>query len=243
MERFSLFDFLSFILPGMTGILLLYWVGGASHIIQLNISGYPNEIVLLGSIVPSYFLGLLFNVVTIDKGKSDAIDGIVQVFKNRKELAGDLNRISKKVFDLDFLTGVDQNEKLDKNKVVEFIEMAYGTLALNGHVGLINILFSQYKFLVNLVPLSYLAIICSAIVAFQELMNRKFSLQPFLLSTHLTEALIIIISSVIVLIVSPRIAKRRNYIKVELTLRNFKTYYILKTKNLLQENPHTETKS
>ena len=148
MEKFSLFDFVSFILPGCTFLILSYLLFS-----NQNIQWVPDELPATEIIViPILLLGYLFGHLLSLFGKiiEKWIPGMktpwISYLENNPDEAQVINSKCISLFNNGFL---NESREIDTNKSDKLYDMIYDYIEFQGKDEKIKILYSQYGFFRN----------------------------------------------------------------------------------------------
>ena len=222
MEKFSLFDLLSFAIPGSVALVLLYW--GIENTIPIHLQNLslPEAIKAIVLLMMAYFLGHVIN--DLGMWLEQKLGGLpkswVDILESNTDLAQRLDAISKKVFDISFL---DEKGRVSSSKSDAFYDHAFNVLEMSGKLEKVKILQAQYVFLRNVVTLSYLGMIVFGLVFAVQIFAGKqqwSATVPF----FCTMGLILCLLSARL---SRRLSIKRRKMKMSATLQGFYAFYIL----------------
>lgn len=214
MEKFSLFDFVSFILTGCTFLILTYLL-----LANQNIEGISNklpakEIIIIPLLLIGYLIGHLLSLIGIK------IEKIIQrkktpwtlYLKNNNEKAEFINSKCISLFNKSFL---NENKGIDIRKSDELYDMIYDYIELKGNNGKVRILYSQYGFFRNSSAVWFsLSLILLIALTF------KVCGAAFVVSTALSLILYTVIT-LLLLISSVILCKKRKLLTMSLVYRTF----------------------
>lgn len=220
MEKFSLFDLLSFAIPGGASLILLYWAmlntyGQAATGIPL-----PDNMLLIVFLLLSYFAGHLLSEAgaRLEKFFGGLPNSWVSILEKSPALAQKLNEIATKHFSINF---IKENGAIDIAASGDFYDHAFNVLEVNGKLEKIRILQTQYVFLRNFVALGILAILASSLVFSVNLYKKGNFSDPQTLVPF-----VCIFVALFLCVISRRISLKRRHMKMSATLHTFYAYYI-----------------
>jgi hypothetical protein len=222
MEKFSLFDLLSFAIPGSIALVLTYWGGLNAIPIRLNTLPMPDTLLIVVLLMLSYFVGHLINEagMWLERRLGGMPTSWVTILTNQQDLAKRLNTIAQKVFDLSFL---DEKGTVDPSISGQFYDHAFNALEVSGKLEKVRILQSQYVFLRNIVALACWGLIIFGVVFMTQLWAGGQSWSD----TVPMVALSGIVFSIISAWLARRLSIKRRHMKMSATLHNFYAFYIL----------------
>lgn len=224
MEKFSLFDLLSFAFPGAVSLVLIYWT--ATNAIHLPVESVtlPNALLTVVLLMLAYFMGHIINEIgmRLEPKIGPMPKSWADILRNNPDLATRLNTISEKVFGAGFLT---EKGDVDINQSDVFYDRAFAILEMNGKQEKVKTLQSQYVFFRNSVVLATLAVLCFGIVLVAHLRNGVALGDP----PALLAGLGMLISAGLIRI-SRILSIKRRRMKMSATLHNFYAFYISETK-------------
>lgn len=225
MEKFSLFDLLSFAFPGAVSLVLIYWTAtNTIHLPPVESIALPNALLTVVLLMLAYFMGHLINEagMRVEPKIGPMPKSWVDILRKNPDLATRLNTISEKVFGAGFLAA---NGDVDTIQSDVFYDRAFSILEMNGKLEKVKTLQSQYVFFRNSVVLSALAVLCFSIVLVAHLRS-GVALGD---APALSAGLAMLISAGLMRI-SRILSVKRRQMKMSATLHNFYAFYISETK-------------
>ena len=107
MEKLSLFDLLSFAIPGGTSITLIYWAAMNTTDMRVPPFQLPDILLLTVLLLLSYFMGHIVNVMgtRLESRFGTLPKSWVDILEENPVLSQNLNEISDKVFGTKFPAG------------------------------------------------------------------------------------------------------------------------------------------
>lgn len=218
MEKFSFYDFMAFIVPGGTFILLAAWLIYANIPQGCNIV-VPDSIFL---IIPFLFISFIVGHtlssfgIFIENTLFRKHSFVTKYFIENPQDAQKLNDLSKKLFEIDLLP----NNVLEPKLVDKFYQKVYDYIEINKANDKTAILFGQYAFFRNAAALSLFISILS-IVLFILIKIKLIVLngEPFLYA--LTSIGTLLLSFICLVYLSKRLS-----ILISCSYRNFLSMFI-----------------
>lgn len=220
MEKISLFDLLSFAVPGAASLSLIYWSALNCTNWRLDTFSFPESLIVVAFFMMAYFVGHLINEIgmKIEKRLGPLPKSWVEILENNPDLAKNLNEISVKLFKFPFLA---ENGKVDVNASDLFYDYAFNILENGGKMEKIRILQSQYVYFRNTVVIGIIGTGSFLAVAFSQIFNLT-SYKVELLSFSIFGVLF----SVFAMYQARKLSIKRRKMKMTATLNNFYAYYI-----------------
>ncbi len=225
MEKFSLFDFLVFLIPGGTALAVVIWMLYSLSPDCIATENSPDALLLFIALMPAYVLGHLLNYwgTKIEQIRTGSKIHWVTAIEKDMDLAIKLNALCEILFGFAF---IDANNNIDVQKSGKFYDLAYSTLEIKGLLEKIRILYAQFKFLYNSVALAVMCVIAAIIVLLHDFFSGASFLHPFYLETSSLQAIVLIIVSLLLGYGAYSLAPRRRELKMTNTLNCF---YVLTT--------------
>lgn len=225
MEKFSLFDLLSFAIPGGTSMVLIYWTISNSTEMRVSPLVIPEALLLVVLLMIAYFMGHLINDFGMRlESKIGALPkSWVEILESQPDLAQRLNEGSQQLFNHTFIT---PKGLIDEAASETFYSYAFHLLEVSGKMEKIRTLQSQYIFFRNGVVLSLIGFISFGIVSTVQLLQNKQNIT----STVVVFPLMGMILSLLFARISRHISVKRRKMKMQATLDTFYAYYISETK-------------
>ncbi len=214
MEKFSLFDFVSFILTGCTFLILTYLL-----LANQNIEGIPNklpekEVIIIPLILVGYLIGHLLSLIgmIIERKIQGTKAPWTFYLKNNFEKAELINSKCISLFNKGFL---NENKEIDIHKSDELYDMIYDYIELKSKNEKVRILYSQYGFFRNSSAVWFLLSLILLIALTFKVCGAAFVVSTVLsLILYTVITLLLLISSVI-------LCKKRKLLKMSLVYRTF----------------------
>lgn len=224
MEKFSLFDLLSFAFPGAVSLVLLYWTAQNITDIPFVPVILPEVLLVVLLAMLAYFMGQIVNELgmRLEKRLGPMPKSWVEILRANPELASGLNAVSDKVFGTKFLT---ENGDVDERQSDIFYDRAFAVLEMNDRLEKVRTLQSQYVFFRNSVVLAAQALFCFGIVLVASLLNDAAPNDSTVLFAGIGMAL-----AAGAMRVSRVLSRKRRHMKMNATLHNFYAFYISETK-------------
>jgi len=148
MEKFSLFDFVSFILPGCTFLILSYLLLSNQSITWIPNELPETEVIIIPLLLVGYLFGHIFSL--IGKKTEKWISGMkapwITYLKNNSYEADVINSKCISLFNDGF---INENKEIDVAKSDKLYDMIYDYIEFQGYDDKIKILYSQYGFFRN----------------------------------------------------------------------------------------------
>jgi hypothetical protein len=218
MEKFSLFDFIAFIVPGGSTLILLYWTATNATSFKKMPLDLPDTVLLTGILMLAFFLGLLLSYLGEKiESKSNKPKSWHEILVKNTILAEKLDAICNEIFGYHFRTVSDGKVDIDVNKSEQFYDSAYYILQSEGRIDKISSLQSQYVFFRNSAALSFLSFFCCLFVRFSQL-NGNIETRNF--------AFVVAILSISCFFIAQRMSFKRRHHKMSSTLNTFYAYHI-----------------
>jgi hypothetical protein len=219
MEKFSLFDFIAFVVPGGSTLILFYWTSTNATSFKKMPIDLPDTVLLTGILMLAFFLGLLLSYLGEKiESKSNKPKSWHEILVKNTILAEKLDTICHEIFGYHFRTVSANNEvEIDVSKSEQFYDSAYYILQLEGKIDKISALQSQYVFFRNSAALSFLSFFCCIFVGFSQL-NGNIETRNF--------AFFLAILSIFCFLISQRMSFKRRHRKMSSTLNTFYAYHI-----------------
>lgn len=160
MEKFSLFDFVSFILPGGTFLILLYILITSQFHCLCSFDQIGIELLIIPFLFLSYLIGHLLSLLgrKVENKLPSMKEPWTQYLKNNLKDAKRINKIAKKQLKCDPFLDENNNVLPFQSGIVH--DKIYDYLEIHGKDEKIKILFSQYGFFRNSLALWF----CASIV-------------------------------------------------------------------------------
>lgn len=219
MEKFSLFDFIGFVLPGGSTIIVVYWALTNSCSIRTATTNLPDIILLTGFVTLAFFLGLLVSYLgeIIEKAFTKLPNSWHEILKNNVTLAKDLDEICNTLFGYHFRSENDEQIEIDCQASERFYDTIFYLLQVEGKLEKITILQAQYIFFRNSVALATICFWCSLLVGF---VNIHHNINTSYIAFAIT------ISSGFAFFISQQMSIKRRYRKMSSTLYTFYSFYV-----------------
>ena len=148
MEKFSLFDFVSFILPGCTFLILSYLLFADQNVQWIPESLPDTEVIIIPLLLISYLFGHLLSLFgkIIEKWIPGMKTPWLSYLENNSDEAEIINSKCILLFNNGFL---NDSKGIDINKSDKLYDMIYDYIEFQGKDEKIKILYSQYGFFRN----------------------------------------------------------------------------------------------
>lgn len=150
-EKFSLYDFLAFALPGATCIFLLQTLVFPLVECHFTMPQLSDALLIAPYILFSYFIGHLLSVLGIwlEKKRYPDKQPWMSYLQQDEVEAKQLNELNKKIFNQDFTVVKDEVSVTDKDRSCTFYDNVYYYLEVNGKLEKTSVLMAQYAFFRN----------------------------------------------------------------------------------------------
>lgn len=224
MDKLSIFDFLSFFVPGVTALLVLAWAGQAWNS-SIFVHDYPKEFLLLIGIIPCYLLGIVINTLALKienvLGKNQVATWVL-VLENNPWLAERINAISIEKWDKNFMT----NGTISHAESSSVYDLAFQLLEVEDKSDKIKTLYAQYRLLSNCIPLGIWCLLLALIVTGKKIyvLASSCACCYHLLIYDLYEPLFVSIGSLLVVTAALIFYPKRRYLKMKSTWEMFYAY-------------------
>ncbi len=223
MEKFSLFDFIAFIIPGGSTIILLYWTAINCTLFRITPLGLPDSLLLTGVLMVAFFLGLVISY--LGERLENIFNGLPkswhEILVKNNTLATNLDEICFKLFGYNFITESEGKIQIDVNKSGSFYNSAFYLLQTQGKSDKIQVLQSQYVFFRNSAALCFISFLCCISVFFVNL-HSNLEVRNF--------ALVGTFGAIVFFFIARQMSFKRRYYKMTNTLHTFYAFYISETK-------------
>jgi hypothetical protein len=221
MEKLTLFDLLSFAIPGSMALYLTYW--GIQYSIPFQVKGtvMPDAIMAIILVMLAYLAGHLVNELAMWlEGKIGRLPkSWIPALNSNPHLAQKLNQISQKAFDIQFLTDDGQIKEAESGL---FYDYAFNALEMSGKLDKVRTLQAQYTFLRNTVALSAWGFLIFGMVLTIQIMNGQSWMTTIPMACCLGMAGCLILGWL-----TRRMSIKRRRFKMKATLEGFYALYVV----------------
>ncbi|NOU20069.1 MAG: hypothetical protein HOO91_21135 [Bacteroidales bacterium] len=215
MEKFSFFDFVSFLLPGGTILILLYILLTSQFQIPCSFEQIGIELLIIPFLFLSYLIGHLLSLLgrKIENKLPSMKQPWTQYLKNNPKDAKRVNKIAKKQFKCEPFLDDNNNVLPLQSGIVH--DKIYDYLEIQGKDEKIKILFSQYGFFRNSLALWF----CTSIVLIIFIATYCINLINLRLPVYYYAVSLAI--SIILFLFSITLMKQRKFLFMSYVYRNY----------------------
>lgn len=224
MEKLTLFDLLSFAIPGGTTMAMAYWVFINVTERKIGIMQLPDVLLAAVLLLLAYFIGHIVSELGV---KLESLSGGLPkswaiILEQNPALAQPLNDISKEVYNKPF---IQENGTIDVTASGVFYDHAFHVLEVEGKLEKVRTLQTQYVFFRNSVAIGLLGTLACLTVGLARVLETggwKDSLIFF--------SFINAMGCLLAMPIARRLSRKRRQMKMSATLHDFYAYYIVERK-------------